>query len=44
VSVDGEVAVIEKWEIADKRTKLFNDLLSKVAPTGKLLVRGRQLV
>jgi large subunit ribosomal protein L4 len=36
--VDGEVAVIEKWEVSELKTKLFNDLLGKVAPTGKLLV------
>lgn len=35
---DGEVAVIEKWEISEKRTRLFNELLSKIAPKGKLLV------
>jgi large subunit ribosomal protein L4 len=35
---EGEVAVIEKWEIAERRTKHFNDLLSKIAPSGKLLV------
>lgn len=36
--VDGEVAVIEKWEVSELKTKLFNDLLGKVAPSGKLLV------
>lgn len=35
---DGEVSVIEKWEISDRRTKIFNELLSKIAPSGKLLV------
>ena len=36
--VDGEVAVIEKWEITEQRTKLFNDLLKRLAPSGKLLI------
>lgn len=35
---EGEVAVIEKWEVAERRTKLFDDLLGKVAPSGKLLI------
>jgi len=25
--VDGEVSVIEKWEVADRKTKLFNELV-----------------
>lgn len=36
--VDGEVCVIEKWEIAEAKTRLFNALVSKVAPEGKVLV------
>jgi len=36
--VDGEVAVIEKWDVAERKTRLFNDLLGKVAPDGKVLV------
>jgi large subunit ribosomal protein L4 len=35
---EGEVAVIEKWEISERRTKHFDDLLSRIAPKGKLLV------
>lgn len=35
---DGEVAVIEKWEVADRKTRLFNELLGKIAPAGKILV------
>ncbi|MCD8483852.1 MAG: 50S ribosomal protein L4 [Verrucomicrobia bacterium] len=34
----GEVSVIEKWEVADKKTKLFNSLIGKVAPQGSVLV------
>ena len=36
--VDGEVAVIEKWEVNDRKTRLFNDLLGKIAPAGKVLI------
>lgn len=35
---DGEVALIEKWELTDRKTKLFNELVAKVAPKGKVLV------
>lgn len=35
---DGEVAVIEKWEIGDRKTRLFNDVLQRIAPEGRLLV------
>lgn len=37
-AVDGEVAVIEKWEIKDRKTRLFDELLGKIAPAGKVLV------
>ena len=37
-AVDGEVAVIEKWEVKDRKTRLFNDVLGKIAPAGKVLV------
>lgn len=37
-SSEGEVAVVEAWEISDKKTKLFAQLLGKIAPEGKLLV------
>lgn len=36
--VDGEVLVIEKWEISEKKTRLFNAVLEQVAPAGRLLV------
>ncbi len=35
---DGEVAVIEKWDVSERKTKLFNDLLGRIAPSGKLLI------
>jgi large subunit ribosomal protein L4 len=35
---DGEVVVIEKWEVADRKTRLFNDILEKVAPQGRILI------
>jgi large subunit ribosomal protein L4 len=34
----GEVAVIEKWELADRKTKIFNGLLERIAPEGSVLV------
>ncbi|NDV62644.1 50S ribosomal protein L4 [Puniceicoccales bacterium CK1056] len=37
-AVDGEVVVIEKWEVADRKTRLFNEVLEKVAPKGRLLI------
>lgn len=35
---EGEVTVIEKWDVSERRTRLFNDILSRVAPDGKLLI------
>ncbi|MFP4281689.1 MAG: 50S ribosomal protein L4 [Opitutales bacterium] len=35
---DGEIAVIEKWDVAEKKTKLFNGVLANIAPQGKVLV------
>ena len=35
---EGEVAVIEKWEIADKKTKLFSSVVTNIAPSGKVLI------
>lgn len=37
-ATDGEVAVIEKWEVADKKTKLFNTVVKNIAPAGKVLI------
>ncbi len=37
-AVDGEVSVIEKWEVAETKTKLFNEVLGKIAPEGRVLV------
>lgn len=37
-AVDGEVAVIEKWEVRERKTRLFNEVLERMAPTGKLLI------
>ncbi|MFO7724636.1 MAG: 50S ribosomal protein L4 [Oceanipulchritudo sp.] len=34
----GEVVVIEKWELSDQKTRLFNAILGQVAPEGRLLV------
>lgn len=35
---DGELAVIEQWQIQEPKTRLFNDVVSKVVPRGKILV------
>ncbi|KAF0093829.1 MAG: large subunit ribosomal protein L4 [Puniceicoccaceae bacterium 5H] len=35
---DGEVAVIEKWEVTERKTKLFNAILQNIAPAGRVLV------
>lgn len=35
---DGEIVVVERWEIAERKTKLFDALLSTIAPEGRLLV------
>ena len=37
-AIDGEVAVIEKWEVGESKTRLFDQLLGKIAPAGKVLV------
>ena len=34
----GEIAVIEKWEFAQAKTKLANLLVNKLAPKGKILL------
>ncbi|MEX0325407.1 MAG: 50S ribosomal protein L4 [Puniceicoccaceae bacterium] len=36
--IDGEVAVIEKWEVKDRKTRLFDELVGKIAPAGKVLI------
>ena len=37
-AVDGEVSVIEKWEVKDRKTRLFDELVGKIAPAGKILI------
>ena len=37
-AVDGEVAVIEKWEVTEQKTKAFSSVLTHIAPRGKVLV------
>jgi large subunit ribosomal protein L4 len=34
----GEIAVIEKWEFAQAKTKLASQIVSRVAPEGKVLL------
>ncbi len=35
---NGSIQVIESWEVAEPKTKLFDSLISKIVPTGKVLV------
>lgn len=35
---EGEVLVIEEWELGAAKTKLFASVLDKIAPQGKVLV------
>lgn len=35
---DGSVQVIEKWEVAERKTKLFAEILNHVAPAGNVLL------
>jgi len=37
-AAEGEIDVIEKWEIAERKTRLFDSVVSKIAPKGKVLV------
>ncbi len=37
-AVDGEIAVIEKWEVGARKTKAFDSIVSRIAPTGKVLL------
>ena len=37
-AADGEVSVIKKWEVAERKTRLMSDVLTKIAPDGKLLI------
>lgn len=34
----GEVDVIEKWEVAPVKTKVFNQVIGRIAPEGKILI------
>ena len=37
-AVAGEIDVIEAWSVAQPKTKLFNEVVSRIAPEGKILV------
>ena len=37
-AVDGEVLVIEKWQLIESKTRHFNAIINGVAPSGRLLV------
>jgi large subunit ribosomal protein L4 len=37
-ALEGEVLVIEKWEIEERKTRHFDNLLGKIAPKGRLLI------
>lgn len=35
---DGELAVIEKWEVSEPKTRLISDVITRIAPRGKVLL------
>jgi large subunit ribosomal protein L4 len=35
---EGAVVVIEEWQLAEMKTRLFNKVVSNISPSGKLLV------
>ncbi len=37
-AVAGEIAVIEAWTVSQPKTKLFNEVIGRIAPEGKILV------
>lgn len=37
-AVAGEIDVIEAWSVAQPKTKLFNDVVGRIAPVGKILL------
>ena len=37
-AVSGEISLIEKWEVSEAKTKIFNQLLGTIGLEGKLLV------
>lgn len=37
-AVAGEIDVIEAWSVAQPKTKLFSEVVSRIAPEGKILV------
>jgi large subunit ribosomal protein L4 len=37
-AVAGEIAVIEAWSVSQTKTKLFSEIIGRIAPEGKILV------
>jgi len=37
-AIEGDVVLIEKWEVSERKTRLFNAIVEKIAPKGKILV------
>jgi large subunit ribosomal protein L4 len=37
-AAEGEILVIEKWEVGEQKTRLFNNVIKNVAPDGRLLL------
>lgn len=37
-AVAGEIDVIESWSVSQHKTKLFNEVIGRIAPEGKILV------
>ncbi|MDR2862497.1 MAG: 50S ribosomal protein L4 [Puniceicoccales bacterium] len=38
IATDGGLSVIERFEVAQPKTKLFNSVLERISPSGKVLV------
>lgn len=39
---EGEISLIEQFDVAEPKTRLFNSVLSKIQPTGKILIVDQQ--
>lgn len=37
-ATDGEISVIEKWEMPERKTRLFAGVVNRIAPKGRVLV------
>ena len=35
---EGEIAIIEKWDVAEPKTRIIHDVVERIAPKGKVLL------